>query len=66
MTPLDVLQSLCLEAAEMFGNDWLSINRHINEKLDALVESDRAELAAEIQRILRFQAPGNGGARSLQ
>jgi len=66
MTPLDYLQSLCLEAAELFGNDWQAINRHISEQLDKLVEPERARLSVEVDRILRFQVPENGSARRLQ
>lgn len=66
MTPLDHLQLFCAEAAEMFGNDWQAVNKHIAEKLVALAESDRAELVNEINRILAFQAPANNAARQLQ
>lgn len=66
MTPIDQLQLLCAEAAEMFGNDWQAVNNHIAEKLVALAESDRVELVREINRVLAFQAPANNAARQLQ
>ena len=66
MIPLDYLQSLCIEAADLFGDDWAAINRHIAEKLGALVETDRKDLLAEVERILRAHVPDAPSARRLQ
>jgi len=66
MKPLDYLQTLCIEAAELFGNDWPSINQHVSERLDELGKSERDALRSEIGRILDFQPPANEAARRLQ
>lgn len=66
MTSLDFIKSLCFEAAELFGDDWAAVNRHIVEKLGALVESDRKDLLAEVEKILRTHAPDATARRWLQ
>lgn len=66
MSSLDLLQSLCAEAAELFGDDWAAINRHISERLGALMETDRRDLLAEVEKILRLHVPDTPSARRLQ
>jgi hypothetical protein len=66
MTAIDLLQSLCTEAAEMFGNDWSAVNLHITRKLETLVDPERAELRAEVERILRYQPPDASADQKLQ
>ncbi|MDB5641228.1 MAG: hypothetical protein JWN07_545 [Hyphomicrobiales bacterium] len=66
MTSLDLLQSLCIEAAEMFGDDWAAINQHVAERLGALVDTDRRDLLAEVEKILRVHVPDTPSARHLQ
>ena len=66
MTAIDLLQALCIEAAEMFGNDWSAVNLHITRKLETLVDPERAELRAEVERILRYQPPDASADQKLQ
>ncbi len=66
MTALDFIQSICFEAAELFGDDWAAINRHIAERLGALMESDRKDLLAEIEKMLRTHPPDATATRWLQ
>ena len=66
MESLTFIQSLCVEAAELFGDDWAAVTRHITEKLGALMESDRKTLLTEVEKILRTHVPDTPAARSLQ
>jgi hypothetical protein len=66
MTSIEILQSLCVEATELFGDDWAAVSRHIAEKLGALMESDRRDLLAEVEKILRMHAPDTPAGRRLQ
>jgi hypothetical protein len=66
MISLQILQTFCTEAAELFGDDWAAMNRHIADKLESLRESDRRNLLAEVEKMLQTQIPDARTARRLQ
>lgn len=66
MISFQILQSFCAEAAELFGDDWAAMNRHIANRLDSLRESDRRDLLAEVEKMLKIQIPDAQTARRLQ
>jgi len=52
---------ICREAAQRHGDDWQAINKHIKKCVDALPEDRRAQLASEVDRVMRYCAPTGGG-----
>ena len=66
MISLEILQSFCAEAAELFGDDWAAVNQHIADKLGALRDSDRRDLLSAVEQILRTHTPDTPAARQLQ
>lgn len=52
---------ICREAAKRHGDNWPAIEQDIRRQVDALPNDQRAQLAREMDRVLRYRAP-NGNA----
>jgi hypothetical protein len=55
--PLVTLALICTEAANYHGDNWLTIEASVRERLQALPDDQRRRINAEIDRILRYRAP---------
>jgi hypothetical protein len=50
---LEVLQSWCREAVELYGDDWTKVQAFLMEKRAALRPHEQQALEDEFQKILR-------------
>jgi len=55
-TELVAFGTICVEATRRYGDDWHAVERHIRARIDALPQDQRARLAKEMDRILRYAA----------
>jgi hypothetical protein len=60
VSELTALASICREAAERYGDDWPAVEKHIQQRFDALPTDQRRRLAHEMDRVLRYRAPDRG------
>jgi hypothetical protein len=56
----NIIQTLCLEAADQFGSDPLLIEAYVASRLDGMTEEERRSVKQDIDRILSFEPPAPG------
>ena len=54
---LVLLGGILTEAAQLHGDNWEAVERHIREKIADLPAEQQERLAEEMKRILRFSGP---------
>jgi len=57
---LAAFATVCTEAARRHGDDFSAVRRQIKAYVDGLPEDQRALLAGEMVRVLRYRAPDSG------
>ena len=54
---LGTLGDFCREAVLQCGNDWLRIERYVNERVNRLPRQEQEALQYEVFMTLRFEPP---------
>jgi len=51
------LETLCVEAVALFGDDWPSIEQYVDDRLSELPAATRQALLQDVSAILNYRVP---------